>query len=365
MGTLFLVVLGSVWAEAEHHPAEADQARLASLNQRDVREAARLKKKNPEGKKKRKNNPAGKRGGKKRAVGKRGGKKRVSGKRGGKKRAAGKKWGRKGKAARRGRRKGKAGKKGGRKRVAAKRGRRKGHNRKKQNKNQKKGGNGKSRNLKSINFGNCLTRTVKIMKMWKDVVTNFGRQKLRIERQIATGNNKFAKKKAFVSAYETLVVVGGGDKNNLSCDNSTTSKGAVQLKNITSFLGTCESEINKTCNTANWPQPNKTKLASCTELTKAFKIEAELCLDEMRLNTTAVCYCWNAASFNKTVEAVKDCKFSTEASNIAKAKENCTKKFGKCRKYEDDALLVVAACSTGNAAIKKKVRRVFNTVLLF
>merc|ERR1712218_453499 len=149
--------------------------------------------------------------------------------------------------------------------------------------------------------------------------------------------------------------VGSGDKNNLSCDNSTTSKGAVQLKNITSFLGTCESEINKTCNTANWPQPNKTKLASCNKLTKAFIIEAQLCLDEMRLNTTAVCYCWNAASFNKTVEAVKDCKFSTEASAIAKAKENCTEKFGKCRKYEDDALLVVASCSTGYTAIVKKI----------
>ena len=173
------------------------------------------------------------------------------------------------------------------------------------------------------------------------------------------------KKKAFVPAYEKLVLTGGGDKNNLKCDNSTTSKGAVQLKNITSFLGACESEITKTCNTANWPQPNKTKLSTCAELTKEFIIEAELCLDEMRLNTTAVCVCWNAASFNKTVEAVKDCKFSTEASNIGKAKENCTKNFGKCRKYEDDALLVITACSTGNVVILKEVRRVFNKVLLF
>merc|ERR1712241_371178 len=43
VGALFLVVLGSVWAEAEHHPAEAEQAGLASLIQRDVREAARPK----------------------------------------------------------------------------------------------------------------------------------------------------------------------------------------------------------------------------------------------------------------------------------------------------------------------------------
>merc|ERR1711874_129291 len=39
VGTLFLVVLASVWAEAEHHPAEAGQAGLTSLNQRAVREA--------------------------------------------------------------------------------------------------------------------------------------------------------------------------------------------------------------------------------------------------------------------------------------------------------------------------------------
>ena len=233
----------------------------------------------------------------------------------------------------------------------------------------KKAERGRNRNVKNnettSNIGDCLTRTVKIMKMWKDVITNFGRQKLRIERQNATGNNKLAKKDAFVPAYEKLVLVGGGDKNNLKCDNSTTINGAVQLKNITSFLGACQTEITKTCNTANWPQPDKTKLATCAELTKEFIIEAELCLDEMKQDTTAVCDCWNAASFTKTVEAVKDCKFSAEASAIAKAKEICTKNFGKCRKYEDDALLVIAACATGNAAIIKEVMRFFNKVLLF
>merc|ERR1711936_1510038 len=159
---------------------------------------------------------------------------------------------------------GKGKKRSGKKNKAGKRA---GKGKKRRANKAKKAEKGRNRNGKNnettSNFGDCLTRTVKIMKMWKDVVTNFGRQKLRIERQNATGNNKFAKNKAFVPAYEKLVLVGGGDKNNLKCDNSTTSKGAVQLKNITSFLGTCETEITKTCNTANWPQPDKTKLATC------------------------------------------------------------------------------------------------------
>ena len=63
VGALFLVVLGSVWAEAEHHPAEAEQAGLASLIQRNVREAgAGMKRKNAERKKKRKNVTGGRKG---------------------------------------------------------------------------------------------------------------------------------------------------------------------------------------------------------------------------------------------------------------------------------------------------------------
>merc|ERR1739844_161267 len=84
MNKLILLTLIAVAAiaYAEHHPAEADQAGLASLNQRDVRDAAPLKRKSSKGAARKKRpaverrgrRPAGERGGR-RPAGERGGKK--------------------------------------------------------------------------------------------------------------------------------------------------------------------------------------------------------------------------------------------------------------------------------------------------
>ena len=55
VGAVLLLVVRTVWAEVKHQPAKLDQAGLASLNQRDVRDADDLKRKMTEIKKKKKN----------------------------------------------------------------------------------------------------------------------------------------------------------------------------------------------------------------------------------------------------------------------------------------------------------------------
>merc|ERR1712203_1092176 len=113
LGTLFLVLVGAVWSEAEHDPALTEQAGLASLNQRTVRDAAgRRRTKGKKGKKRAAKRKQGKRKGKgRKKAAKRGGKKRTvkrKGKKAGRKERARKekKAGRKKKARRGGRKAG-------------------------------------------------------------------------------------------------------------------------------------------------------------------------------------------------------------------------------------------------------------------
>merc|ERR1711874_359616 len=97
----------------------------------------------------------------------------------------------------------------------------------------------------------CLENAWTIMRMWKDVIANFHKQKIRMARQIQTGASKFNKSQVFVGAFQNLMFAGGNNNDNLTCKNSTTNSGAVQLKNLTTTLSLCSSEITKSCNTSS------------------------------------------------------------------------------------------------------------------
>ena len=200
-----------------------------------------------------------------------------------------------------------------------------------------------------------------IMRMWKDVIHNFHKQKIRMSRQIQTGASKFNKSQVFVGAFQNLLFAGGNNMDNLTCKGSTTNSGAVQLKNLTGTLSLCTSEITKACNTSSWPQPDKTKVAECETLAGRFDKEASACVTETVLesNTSIACACWGGAGFNKTVQAVKKCKFSKEAEKVKKAMKACSEAFRKCRKYEDAAITTVSDCATSASTASTSGIQVF------
>merc|ERR1712223_1139234 len=203
----------------------------------------------------------------------------------------------------------------------------------------------------------CLEKSITIMRMWKDVISNFEKQKKRMEKQNGTGASKSSKKGAFAPIGLRLISVGGGNKSALSCGGKTNNAGAKQLKNLTDILSACATNIHKMC--GNFSKPSMTKLSTCSKLAESFKKGAQKCLDmsigATKTNTTAACACWNGAELNKTVQAAKDCKFSTEAKTIANQLKNCTKAFGKCRKYEDDAITAITACNSNSNSLTLKV----------
>ena len=197
----------------------------------------------------------------------------------------------------------------------------------------------------------CFENALTIMRMWKDVISNFERQKKRMERQNSTGVNKSGEKGIFGPIAQRLIEVGGGNKSAPSCGGKTNNDGAKQLKNLTDTLSACESDVHKMC--GNFSQPNMTKLSACAVLADSFKKGAQKCLDltigSNAKDTDTACTCWTGADLNKTVQAAKNCKFSTEAKAIANELKNCTKAFGKCRKYEDAAVTAITNCTKSSS----------------
>merc|ERR1719507_1079049 len=126
----------------------------------------------------------------------------------------------------------------------------------------------------------CFETAIFYMKLWKDVVSNFEKQKARMEKQNSTGGNKAGKKGAFAPIAFKLVDIGGGNKTNMSCGGAYGNKGAKQLQNLTKTLFDCELSVNKSCNPANFPQPNFTFINKCNNLVQAFKFSVQICINK-------------------------------------------------------------------------------------
>ena len=111
----------------------------------------------------------------------------------------------------------------------------------------------------------CLETSITVMKMWKDVISNFEKQKKRMKKQNETGLSKTGKKGLFDSVYQRLLSAGGGDKTSLACAGRTDSEGAAWLTNLTSSLAACQTDISSACDPSTWPQPNITKAKFTSE----------------------------------------------------------------------------------------------------
>merc|ERR1712061_16150 len=143
------------------------------------------------------------------------------------------------------------------------------------------------------------------------------------------------------------------NKSALTCSGSATSEGALQLTNLTSTLFDCEVLVNASC-TPSFPMPNMTFVDACVNATDLFKTLATECMTMSKEATaTEACACWSAPEMTMASEAVKDCKI-TEVSAIAQGLKACKDAFSTCRKFEDEAVSSMAACSVSTDALKAK-----------
>merc|ERR1711933_425518 len=142
--------------------------------------------------------------------------------------------------------------------------------------NRRKNNKGTRKSTRTLD-GMCIENAVTAMKRWKDVVTNFEKQKKRIDKQSEIAGKKSGKQSVFGPIALKLVDLGGGNKSALTCSGSATSEGALQLTNLTSTLFDCEVLVNASC-TTDFPMPNMTFVDACVNATDLFKTLATECM---------------------------------------------------------------------------------------
>ena len=201
--------------------------------------------------------------------------------------------------------------------------------------------------------GKCLENAVTAMNRWLRVVSNYKKQSIRIKGQKSLADKKKGKKGLFSPVLNQLISAGGGNKSALTCAGSSNSSGATQLKNLTVTLDACMKNINTSCNMEDFPKPNATLVEKCDNSTATFEIEAEKCRKLSKNSTSAdACTCWNGMA--NVSEAVVGCSRTDEQEKIKNATKKCKEAFGKCRKFEDDAVSILKSCSESSEKLKQK-----------
>merc|ERR1712038_1193675 len=190
----------------------------------------------------------------------------------------------------------------------------------------------------------CINTAMSYMKIMKDKVSNFLRQKTRVSKYSTTSGNKAGKKGLFGPILNRIREAGGGNSSNLKCNGDNAGAGAKQLANLTSLLGACEENINASCN-ANQPSINQTEHDLCENAMTAF---AALTKDCQKKTGAEACACWTNSTLETSVAVVKKCDISDDNKAMTKAKKQCTTAFGKCRKVEDSVSEALSACSPAN-----------------
>merc|ERR1712071_144436 len=260
---------------------------------------------------------------------------------------AGKKGGKNG-SGKKGRRQGGGRRKGGIKKKGGKKGK-KGRKGKKGGKNGgKKGGH---RQTTCTANATCLNNAMEYLNLMKGAVANYLKQDARIKRSNKTESNKSGKKGLFGPTLRRIVKAGGGNKSDLQCAGSSNSSGAKQLKSLTDTLIKCESTINSSCNTANFPLPNMTEVSACLTAMGTFKSMVDTC---MNLNGTTACSCWINSTFATTATTIRGCKISDTSKLVVKQLGYCKGNFSLCKTYEDEGLKAISACSESSADLTAK-----------
>ena len=148
----------------------------------------------------------------------------------------------------------------------------------------------------------CLSNAMTYLKMMKDNVGNYLKQDKRMKSANKTVDNKSGKKGIFGPTLRRIVKAGGGNKSNLQCSGSSTSKGALQLKNLTDTLLKCEKTINASCDKESFPHPNMTAVKECKTAMASFKTLVDGC---QKKSGSEACTCWTDTAFTPLVATIK------------------------------------------------------------
>ena len=210
--------------------------------------------------------------------------------------------------------------------------------------------------------GTCLVNLLTIVETYFKQVANFEKQWKRIVSKNKTSVSKSRKMDAFKKPLERLVETGGGDVNNLSCQGSTSNPGALQMENLTSILTNCSQDIEAACDESQKPTMNMTEVDKCNAMIADFKENVDGTGGCLGKTGKELCDCFSNETLLDQAAVLRKCTLAKESQAMATALKTCKGKYGSCRKYKEDIIDIVSACSKSLDGHKEKAKQLAENV---
>ena len=202
----------------------------------------------------------------------------------------------------------------------------------------------------------CLENILIVVKTYYLQVKNFEKQWKRIESKNKTSVSKGGKMDAFKKPLERLVEAGGGNVSSLNCQGQTTSPGALQMQNLSSILTNCSDSIKDACSESQKPTINMTEVEKCNAMIAEFETTVAGTDGCLKKTGEDLCDCFGNDTLLEQAAVLRKCSLAAESKAMATALKTCKGKFGDCRKYKEDIIDIVSACSKPLDKQKEKAK---------
>merc|ERR1719285_804294 len=191
----------------------------------------------------------------------------------------------------------------------------------------------------------CLVNILTIVETYYKQVKNFEKQWKRIVGKNKTSVSKGGKMDAFKKPLERLVEAGGGDGSNLSCQGQMSSPGALQMQNLSSILTNCSDQIKEACHESQKPTINMTEVDKCNAMIAEFETSVAGSDGCLKKTGEDLCDCFSNQTLLDQAAVLRKCSLANESKTMATALKTCKSSYGNCRKYKEDIIDIVSACS--------------------
>ena len=164
-----------------------------------------------------------------------------------------------------------------------------------------------------------------------------------------------------MACLSEVLLVGGGNRDQLSCLGEHETNNARQLQRLAGKLGSCQHRIETACSAAH-SLHNLTARETCDSTIRKFRTQVKSCLAK---NGCSACHCWARRKLSKNVEIIQHCSLRSEAMQTVVAHKNCRNMFSACRRSEDESIGAIAACGRTTESLLLSAKRLkYNFVIL-
>jgi len=196
----------------------------------------------------------------------------------------------------------------------------------------------------------CLENVHEATVFARDKVSNFLKQKSRIDVHLGIGSKKMKKKAEFTAAADVLKSGLGGDSKKFICGVKNTGKLLTNATTEYTTLTGCSDRLNTACtrDTTKYSTTMEDKIKACHVEMKAYVKKIDTCvkagLDVEAATASAVCKCWSEAVTLVTKIKTLKCDASVSAKAVTGMKSKCLSAVVACKKSMLNVPAILGEC---------------------